>query len=136
MRKELEQKLVERWPQWFDTEGDIRHTAMPDGFTHDDGWFGILWRLCEDLEPLIAGHEFEVLQVKEKFGGLRFYVRLDGLRLSHADDAISRRIGAAVEESFHTCEICGQPGKLREDYWITTVCDEHDASARAGEQHG
>jgi hypothetical protein len=30
---------------------------------------------------------FKVLQVKEKFGGLRFYVRLDGLRLSHADDA-------------------------------------------------
>ena len=35
-----------------------------------------------------AGHEFKLLQVKEKFGGLRFYVRFDGLRLSHADDAI------------------------------------------------
>jgi hypothetical protein len=62
------------------------------------------------LEPLVAGHEFKVLQVKEKFGNLRFYVRFDGLRLSHADDAISRRIDAAMEESFHTCEVCGKPG--------------------------
>jgi hypothetical protein len=66
--------------------------------------------------------------VKEKFGGLRFYVRLDGLRLSHADDAISRRIGAAMEESFHTCEVRGQPGILREAQRIKTLCDEYDAS--------
>jgi hypothetical protein len=52
MRKELEQRLVERWPTWFNTGGDIRYTAMPWGFAHDDGWFDILWRLCEDLEPL------------------------------------------------------------------------------------
>ena len=54
MRKELEQKLVERWPKWFDTGGDIRYTAMPRGFVHDDGWFDLLWRLCGDLEPLVA----------------------------------------------------------------------------------
>jgi hypothetical protein len=45
---------------------------MPRGFEHDDGWFDILRRLCEDLEPLVAGHEFKVLQVKEKFGGYVF----------------------------------------------------------------
>jgi len=71
------------------------------------------------------------VQVKEKFGGLRFYVRLDGLRLRQ-DDAIRRRIGAAMEESFHTCEICGQPGKLREERCIRTLCDLHDAAQ--GEQ--
>jgi hypothetical protein len=87
------------------------------------------------LEPLVAGHEFKVLQVKEKFAGLRFYVRFDGLRLRHTDDAISRRIGAAMEESFHTCEICGQPGELREDGWIKTLCDEH-ASGQQVEEHG
>ncbi len=74
MRKELEQRLVERWTRWFNVGGDFRHTSMPRGFTHADGWFDILWRLCEDLEPLVAkfeqesGRQFEVLQVKEKFG--------------------------------------------------------------------
>jgi hypothetical protein len=27
---------------------------MPSGFLHDDGWFGILWRLCGDMVPLVA----------------------------------------------------------------------------------
>jgi hypothetical protein len=96
MQKELEQHLVERWPTWFDTGGDIKHTLMPWGFTHDDGWFEILWRLCADLEPLVAqleqeiGCQFEVLQVKEKFGGLRFYV-------NHKSDAIRQRIEAAIQ---------------------------------------
>lgn len=136
MRKELEQRLVEHWPRWFNTQGDIRHTAMPRGFTHDDGWFDILWRLCEDLEPLIAkfeqesGSQFEVLQVKEKFGGLRFYVNC------RQNEAISQRIGIAADESFHTCEICGQPGKLREDGLIKTLCDEHNASGQEVDDHG
>jgi hypothetical protein len=135
MRKALEQTLVERWPTWFNTEGDIRHTLMPWGFTHDDGWFDIVWRLCENLEPLVsefeqaAGCQFEVLQVKEKFGGLRFYV-------NHRNDAIRRRILAAQEESFHTCEVCGQPGRLREDGRIKTLCDEHAASGQEVEDHG
>jgi hypothetical protein len=122
MRKELEQRLVERWPTWFNTEGDIRCTAMARGFEHDDGWFDIVWRLCEDLEPLVAqfeqetGSQFEVLQVKEKFGGLRFYVNCRKV------DAFRRRIGIAADESFRTCEVCGQPGKLREDARIKTLC--------------
>ena len=67
MRKELEQQLVERWPTWFNTGGDFRHTGMTLGFRHDDGWFNIMWRLCEDLAPLVAAlekqteHPFEVL---------------------------------------------------------------------------
>jgi hypothetical protein len=65
MRGELEQKLVERWPSWFTVTGDQRETRMADGFAHGDGWFNIVWRLCEDLEPLVAeaekatGHPFE-----------------------------------------------------------------------------
>ncbi len=125
MHKALEQKLVERWPTWFDTKGDIGCTAMPWGFCHGDGWFDILWRLCEDLEPLVAefeaagGPKFEVMQVKEKFGGLRFYVNC------RRNDAIRQRIDAAVQVSFHTCEICGQPGKLREGGLIKTLCALH-----------
>jgi hypothetical protein len=108
---------------------------MPRGFQHDDGWFDILWRLCADLEPLVTemeragGRQFEVLQVKEKFGGLRFYVNC-------RNDSIRQRIEAAIQESFHTCEVCGQPGKLREDSWIKTLCDEHNASEPGAREIG
>jgi hypothetical protein len=135
MQKELEQRLVERYPSWFNTGGDIRHTAMARGFEHGDGWFDILWRLCEDLEPLVtefertSGCKFEVLQVKEKFGGLRFYVNC------RKEEGICQRIGASAQESFHTCEVCGQPGKLREERCIKTLCEEH-AGVMGAELHG
>ena len=117
MRKELKRKLIERWPKWFNTEGDVRFTAMPRGFEHDDGWFDLLWRLCEDLEPLVrafeesSGLKFEALQVKGKFGGLRIHV-------NHTNDAIRHRNEATQQESFRICEVCAMPGKLREGGWI------------------
>ena len=79
---------------------------MSFGFRHDDGWFDILWRLCEDLEPLVAEFEatdecqFEILQVKEKFGGLRIYV-------NNANDAIRRRIETAQLEMRAPCRFVG-----------------------------
>jgi hypothetical protein len=74
-----------------------------------------------------GGQKFEVLQVKEKFGGLRVYVNC------HRNEAIYQRLGLAAQESLRTCEICGQSGTLREDRWIKTLCDEHDASGRGYE---
>jgi hypothetical protein len=97
---------------------------MSWGFCNGDGWFDILWRLCEELEPLVAefeqatGCRFEVLQVKEKLGGLRFYV-------NYKNDAIRQCIDIAIQESFHTCEVCGKLGQLREGGWIKTLCDQH-----------
>jgi hypothetical protein len=123
VKDELEQKLVERWPRWFNVTGDIRQTRMVDGFAHGDGWFYLLWRLCEDLEPLVAelekqtGQQFEVLQVKEKFGGLRFYV-------NQHTYAIGERIQKAVQDSFQTCELCGRPGHLFQSPSLAVRCDE------------
>ena len=55
MNKELEQKFTERWPKWFDVKGDIQHTLMPFGFACGDGWFDLLWKLCEDIEKILPG---------------------------------------------------------------------------------
>ena len=45
MRKELEQNLAARWPNWFALAGNPRLSPMARGFEHGDGWFNILWRL-------------------------------------------------------------------------------------------
>jgi len=42
MRKDVKAKLAKRFPFWFHLEGDVRHTLMPFGFQHGDGWFNIL----------------------------------------------------------------------------------------------
>ena len=80
-------------------------------------WSKILDRLY-DIKP----RSVHVLQVKEKFGGLRFYI-------GSADKEFFDAIDAAEEESYTICEECGQPGILREDLgWILTLCDEHYAT--------
>jgi hypothetical protein len=95
MQKELEERILERWPTWFDVR-DVRCTLMPFGFQCANGWFPLIWRLCAELEPLVAefeettGNIFKVIQVKQKFSGLRFYV-------DNANDAIRGRIEVAQQ---------------------------------------
>jgi hypothetical protein len=129
MRKELEAKLAKRFPSWFNVSGDVRPTLMPFGFQCGDGWYNILWRLCVDMEPMVTeleketGKRFEVVQVKETLGTLRFYV-------SHHSDAINERIVEAQEESSRTCEVCGQQGKQRETGGgVRAACDTHAHSS-------
>jgi hypothetical protein len=54
--------------------------------------------------------------VKEKFGELRFY-------MTGYNDEIDKLIDAAEDLSARTCEICGQPGELRDIGWLYTWCD-------------
>ena len=122
--------LVEHWPEWFDTKGDTRHTLMAYGFQHGNGWFGLVCGLCEQLEPLVReldkalkprNERFEVLEVKQKMGELRFYV-------SHHNEAIDPVIEAARLRSLEMCEVCSRlvwTVELRDHSgWLVTLCDD------------
>jgi hypothetical protein len=68
------------------------------------------------------------VQVKEKFGGLRFYVQA-------ATDKHYNFISFAENMSYRTCEDCGAPGKTYTDGWHTTLCDIHAAMAGKEEEY-
>lgn len=126
MRQELEDQLVGKYPKIF---SQIR------SFQHGDGWLHIIDALCaciqnecdhniKDLKrinPEVTEEELEDLQVravqvKEKFGGLRFYI-------GSGNTEIFGMIRMAEEISFKICEECGSPGKNRGGGWIKTLCD-------------
>ena len=67
-------------------------------------------------------------QVKEKFGGLRFYV-------NGATDKHWNFISVAENMSYRTCEECGAAGKTYTDGWHTTLCDIHAAMAGKEEEY-
>jgi hypothetical protein len=99
--------------------------AMPRGFQCGDGWFDVIHGLCERLEPFVikpnatlgVDAHFAVLQIKQKFGGLRFYV-------THHTTAIDNEIDRAHLKSLRTCENCGRRGVLRnKDGYLTTLCE-------------
>lgn len=64
--------------------------------------------------PQVVAH-----QVKEKFGGLRFYY-------SGGDDTIDNLATFAEALSERTCDVCGAPGKQSGGGWIVTRCKEHE----------
>jgi hypothetical protein len=78
------------------------------------GWRDLIdrcWDICNENDVYIT-------QVKEKFGGLRFYV-------AAATDEVFDVIEAAEAESLTICEDCGVPGRPRtERIWIRTLCDK------------
>ena len=59
---------------------------------------------------------FAVVQVKEKFGGLRYYINA-------GNDRIYNLITLAERLANVTCENCGRLGKERPGGWIQTLCD-------------
>lgn len=86
------------------------------GVECDPGWDQLIFHLCEKLD--FARFSGVVMQIKEKFGGLRFYVN----GATPSDYELIREV---ENESYKTCEICGAPGEPTDLGWMKTVCDEH-----------
>ena len=97
----------------------------------EKGWeklYGPLFQLCAILN-------IEVLQVKEKFGGLRFYV---GGVPAEQFDMVHAFIDAVEAQSYTVCEECGiRNGASREGDktytrvkvtteggWVLTLCEQ------------
>ena len=85
-------------------------------FEVSPGWNLLIKNLIQDLIKL--GWNKEVCQVKEKFGGLRFYINA-------ATSEVHKRISQAEIESLTICEITSKIGELRTDIpWFRTLSDE------------
>ncbi|TCT09041.1 hypothetical protein [Paralcaligenes ureilyticus] len=98
---------------------------LPWGFEHGDGWSPIIIALCARLDTILQdapGASIEVLQAKEKFGGLRFYYELHG-----ADDETAAALREAVDLAAATCarvcERCGRRSAVEDKGgWLSTLC--------------
>ena len=103
--------LHNRYPEnvWYGG-GYKRESAL---HSVGDGWSNIINKLY-DAKP----KNTNVLQVKEKYAGLRFYI-------SGAPEWYNDLIEFYEGQSLETCEQCGKKGKPREDLsWMLTLCDE------------
>ena len=102
------------------------------GFAVGKGWYPILERLCSNIQQHIEWKnrkeqvvaQVVVEQIKEKFGGLRFYYR-------GGDDEISGMVRMAEAWADVACEECGGIGKRRGGGWVRTSCDLHEAERNA-----
>lgn len=132
MREDLENKLVEKFAFMKRSAkkrtGGVRNRYQTFGVEAKDGWYPLLYELCEELSKCIHDADeqvkFVVLRIKEKYGILRFYYYLEGGGFEirdQIDEIVDRyeRLSATV------CECCGKPGKLRDVHGqIMVRCEE------------
>jgi len=87
------------------------------GCACDEGWFELIAGLIREL--IDAGWTREISQIKEKFGGLRFYA--EGLPDNGMDIIIKY-----MKRSFEICECCGSTDKVKlcGYRWLKTLCEE------------
>jgi len=134
MRDELDSSLVAKYPKMFQNRyKSMQETAMCWGFECGDGWYNILNSLCANIQSHIDWKQEQkekynrgdgcpqvvVDQVKEKFGGLRFYYH-------GGDNVVDGMVRMAESWAACTCETCGESGTLRGGGWIRTLCDKHE----------
>lgn len=122
MRQELDELICRTFPLLYrDRRAPMTQTAMCWGFP-GDGWFSLLWECSAAIEAELAklpeGERPCAVQVKEKFGTLRFY-------MSGENDAISAAIRRAEERSRVECEDCGAAGEVRGHGWLYCSCEKH-----------
>ena len=105
MNQENMDKFLDEFPDMFYESSRGPTQPIIRGIDCGDGWFDILYNLCKEIEPMRP----KVMQIKEKFGGLRFYC-------SFPKDYSEKGyvfIRKAEEQAIETCEDCGEPGEFR-----------------------
>ena len=118
MNKENTKYLLEKYPNLYRQYYlSMRETCMCWGFECMEGWLNLIDELSKKITELDPN--VQAAQVKEKFGGLRFYI--DG-----GSDEVHKLIEEAEEESYKICEKCGTKENVSQTKtgWIKTLCDK------------
>ena len=99
----------------------------------DIGWYKLLAEINNKLSLLYP--DYEVYQVKEKFGTLRYYFGVnthgdeitedENDRLAMLESIMSNVVSCFENRSAHVCEWCGEFGEMRvSNGWYKTLCKD------------
>ena len=104
--------------------------TIPDGWgrwvTLDKGWYKLVIDTHKKLKYIDPN--YEIHQVKEKFGGLRYYYQSSFPYGSMQDEIMQAIVNNAEQAAERTCEICGThdyKAKVEtrvRNYWYKTLC--------------
>lgn len=132
MSIEENKKLIEEYPfllprnRFSDETADDYDYSYTELDDMPDGWrkaFGaqLLKELKEILEKGNCLNEYRICQIKEKFGGLRWY---DNGILQSISDEYDRWLEKYENLSFETCIHCGEKAVGFTRGWIMPYCQK------------
>ena len=123
MNKKLQNTLLTKYPEFFEYLKDNQGPIMPMqfGFSVGDGWYWLLDNLMENIQNYCKWNNvphIHITQVKEKFGGLRFYY-------NGSDETISGMVWFAEHLSYKICEQCGTTENVGKTIgWMAICCED------------
>ena len=118
-------KLIKNWNNiYIITENPNKQKPQEPyelfGIECGKGWNKLIIPILDYIDLYNSGHDdkIEILQIKEKFGGLRIYT-------SFSTPELDQLIDDAEEQSFKTCEYCGSTENVSQTTgWIKTLCSK------------
>lgn len=118
-------KLIKNWNTiYIITENPNKQKPQEPyelfGIECGKGWNKLIIPILDYIDLYNSGHDdkIEILQIKEKFGGLRIYT-------SFSTPELDQLIDDAEEQSFKTCEYCGSTENVSQTTgWIKTLCSK------------
>jgi hypothetical protein len=124
MKTELTEKLYNDFPDLYEQRSwSIQDSCMAWGFECGDGWYDLIYQLSKDL--MAVSDKVRAVQVKEKYGGLRFYFTYSDHVSKAVDKKVFSLISKAEKESYKICEHCGSRDNVKQTQgWIVTLCGE------------
>jgi hypothetical protein len=130
--KNKRELLFENYPQLFELiKLENKKCSTNFGIMRGDGWLDLLESLCRQIQCHVdveskKNEKYEIakfLQIKEKFGALRVYVKSN-------DPYVHGLIRMAEAISVKMCQLCGSPGKLKTAGWMKVRCENCNESVR------
>ena len=127
MNSEIE-RLMQKYPIAFKNAQDAEFWNIPDG------WVALLDNLFSEVNELLKESYdkfpatedesgFSILQIKEKFGGLRIYFGFIS-EDSYTIEKIQSLIDQAEDKSYDICQLTGTPGTLCiKNHHYMTLCE-------------
>lgn len=102
------------------------------------GWYGCIapdgWKdIVLETDAMLAhiDPDYEIHQIKEKYGTLRYYYGSNIEYGSIQDKIMQAIVRAAEARSATICEVCGKWGETDwESSWVRTLCDEHNGEQK------
>jgi hypothetical protein len=103
----------------IDANSSDKNVITADICECGEGWFHLISELIAEL--IAVGWNKEICQIKQKFGGLRFYA-------SELPEELSAIIFKYEQRSFGICEVCGsiENVKLRQGKRLRSLCEKHN----------
>lgn len=93
-------------------------------FALDTGWFSLLNYAADRVRTYPAEWRARIDGAKEKFGALALHIDCDYNQRGCRSEVERLREEVRLR-SLATCEICGEPGRLRLSGWAKTLCGKH-----------